>query len=175
MASGRLVLLSDDEIAHIYETSLKILQEIGIKILSKKVQSLLAESGAEVDSAHSIAKIPSSLVEEAAKKVSEEIVLRGRDPKFDLRLPAKDFPFVGLNGCSAFIRDFETGEKRRAKASDSKDFAILSDYLNGVDFFWPIVWAADMPTAVQTIRGLAVAFNNIRKHVQWQARAFVKQ
>ncbi len=71
MASGRLVLLSDDEIAHIHETSLKILQEIGIKVLSKKVQSLLAENGAEVDSAHSLANIPSSLVERAKEKVRE--------------------------------------------------------------------------------------------------------
>jgi trimethylamine--corrinoid protein Co-methyltransferase len=169
LASGRLVLLSDEEIAHIHETSLKILQEIGIKVLSKKVQSLLAENGAEIDSTHSIAKIPSSLVEEAVKKAPEEMILCGRNPKFDLKLPAKDFPFVGLNGCSAFMRDFETGEKRRTKASDLKDFAILSDYLDGVDFFWPVVWAADMPTAVQTVRGLAIAFNNIKKHVQWQA------
>jgi trimethylamine--corrinoid protein Co-methyltransferase len=169
LAFGRLVLLSDDEIASVHETSLKILQQIGIKVLSKKVQSLLAENGAEVDSVRSIVKIPSSLVEEAVKKAPEEMVLCGRDPKFDLKLPSKAFPFVGLSGCSAFMRDFETGEKRRAKASDLKDFAILSDYLDGVDFFWPIVWAADMPTTVQTVRGLAIAFNNIKKHVQWQA------
>jgi trimethylamine:corrinoid methyltransferase-like protein len=108
LASGRLVLLSDDDIAHAHETSLKILQEIRIKVLSKKVQNLLAENGAEVDSAHSITKIPSSLVEEAVKKAPEETVLRGRNPKSDLKIPAKDFPFVGLNGCSAFMRDFET-------------------------------------------------------------------
>jgi len=34
LAFGRLVLLSDDEIASVHETSLKILEEIGIKVLS---------------------------------------------------------------------------------------------------------------------------------------------
>jgi trimethylamine:corrinoid methyltransferase-like protein len=42
LAFGRLILLSDDEVVRIHETSLKILQEIGIKVLSKKVQSLHA-------------------------------------------------------------------------------------------------------------------------------------
>jgi len=85
MAFGRLALLSDDEIAGVHETSLKILHQIGIKVLSKKVQSLLAENGAEIDAANSIVRIPSSLVEEAIGKAPKEIVLCGRNPRFDLR------------------------------------------------------------------------------------------
>jgi trimethylamine:corrinoid methyltransferase-like protein len=37
------------------------------------MQNLLAENGAEVHFAHSIAKIPSSLIEEAVKKAPEEM------------------------------------------------------------------------------------------------------
>jgi len=163
------VLLSDNEIASVHETSLEILQKIGIKVLSKKVQSLLAENGAEVDAARSIVKIPSSLIEEAIKKAPKEMVLCGKDPKFDLRLPAKDFPFVATSGFSVFMRDFETGEKRMTKSSDLKDFAILSDYLPQVDFFWPIVTPTELPPPVQTVHGLAISFENTEKHVQYQA------
>jgi len=169
LASGRLIFLSDDEIASIHGTSLKILQEIGIKVVSKKVQSLLAENGAKVDVASSIVKIPSSLVEEAIKKAPKEMVLCGRNPKFDLKLPAKDFPFVATSGFSVFMRDFETGEKRMTKSSDLKDFAILSDYLNQVDFFWPIVTPTELPPPVQTVHGLVISFENTEKHVQYQA------
>ena len=49
MAFGSLNFLSDDEIARVHETSLKILQEVGIRVFSERVQSLLAEKGAEVD------------------------------------------------------------------------------------------------------------------------------
>jgi len=169
LAFGRLVLLSDNEIARVHETSLEILREIGIKVLSKKVQSLLAENGAEVDAARSIVKIPSSLVEEAIKKAPKEMVLCGRNPKFDLKLPVKDFPFVATSGFSVFMRDFKTGEKRMTKSSDLKDFAILSDYLPQVDFFWPIVTPTELPPPVQTVHGLAISFENTWKHVQYQA------
>jgi len=169
LAFGRLILLSDEEVERVHETSLKILRRIGIKVLSRKVQSLLAENGAEVDAARSIVKIPSSLVEEAIEKAPKEIVLCGRDPKFDLKLPSTDFPFVATSGFATFMRDFKTGEKRMTKASDLRDFAILSDYLDGVDFFWPIVAPTEIPPPVQTIHALAISFNNVRKHVQYQA------
>ncbi len=165
MAFGRLKLLSDDEIANIHETSLKILQEIGIKVLSRKVQSLLAENGAKVDSASSVVKIPSSLVEEAIKKAPKEIVLCGRNPKFDLKLPSKDFTFIATSGYSTFMRDLETGEKRMTKTSDLRDFAILADYLDEVDFFDSIVAPTELPPPVQTVHSLAVPFEHTEKHV----------
>jgi trimethylamine--corrinoid protein Co-methyltransferase len=165
LAFGHIVLLSDDEIATIHETSLKILQEIGIKVVSKKVQSLLAENGAEMDSTRSIVKIPSSLVEEAIKKAPKEIVLCGRDPKFNFKLPSKDFTFIATSGYATFMRDFKTGEKRMTKTSDLKDFAILADYLDGVDFFDSIVAPTELPPPVQTVHGLAVSFEHTEKHV----------
>ena len=165
MAFGRLILLSDDEVTSVHETSLKILQEIGIKVLSKKVQSLLAENGAKVDASRSIAKIPRSLVEEAVKKAPKEIVLCGRNPKFDLKLPSKDFTFIATSGYATFIRDFKTGEKRMTKTSDLRDFAILSDYLEEVDFFDSIVAPTELPPPVQTVHGLAVSFEHTEKHV----------
>jgi trimethylamine--corrinoid protein Co-methyltransferase len=161
--------LSDDEIASVHETSLKILQQIGIKVLSKKVQSLLAENGAKVDAASSIVKISRSLVEEAIRKAPKEIVLCGRNPKFDLKLPSKDFTFIATSGFATFMRDFETGEKRMTKTLDLKDFAILADYLSEVDFFWPIVAPTELPPPVQTVHGLAVSFEHTEKHVQHEA------
>jgi len=169
LAFGRLIFLTDDEIASIHETDLKILEEIGIKVLSKKVQSLLAENGAKVDVANSIVKIPNSLVEEAIRKAPKEIVLCGRNPKFDLRLPSKDFTFIATSGYATFVRDFKTGEKRMTKTSDLRDFAIIADYLDEVDFFWPIVAPTELPPPVQPIYGSAVSFELTEKHVQHEA------
>ena len=167
MASGRLVFLSDDEVAWVHETSLRILQEIGIKVLSKKVQSLLRENGAEVDASSSIVKIPSSLVEEAIKKAPKEIVLYGRDPKYDLKLPSKSFTFIATSGFATFTRDFETGEKRMTTSVDLKNFAVLADYLEGVDFFWPIVTPTELPHHIQAVQAVAISLENTAKHVQF--------
>ncbi|UCC33765.1 MAG: trimethylamine methyltransferase family protein, partial [Candidatus Bathyarchaeota archaeon] len=165
MAFGRLVLLSHDEIASVHETSLKILQQIGIRVLSRKVQRLLAENGAEIDAVSSVVRIPSSLVQEAIRKAPKEIVLCGRNPDFDLELPSKDFTFIATSGYATFMRDLETGEKRMTKASDLRDFAILADYLDAVDFFDSIVAPTDLPPPVQTVHSLAVSFECTEKHV----------
>lgn len=146
-----------------------MLREIGVKVLSRKVQNLLAESGAEIDTSNSIVKIPSSLVEEAIKKAPKEMILCGRDPKFDLKLPAKDFPFVATSGFASFTKDFETGERRMSRSSDLRNFAILGDYLDEVDFFWPIVTPTELPPPVQMVHWLAISFENTGKHVQYQA------
>ena len=168
MAFGYFTFLSEDEVASIHETSLRILKEVGIKVLSEKVRNLLAENGAKVDAARSIVKIPESLTEEAIKRAPKEMTLCGRDPEHDLKLPSKDFPFATLSGFSVFMRDFETGEKRLTKASDLREFAIIGDYLDAVDFFWPIVTPTEVAPPVQMVHGLAVAFEHTAKHVQYQ-------
>jgi trimethylamine--corrinoid protein Co-methyltransferase len=148
---------------------LRVLREIGIKIVSKKVQSLLAENGADVDVSRSTVKIPDTLVEEAISKAPQEMVLCGRNPNFDLSLPVKDLPFVATSGFSVFMRDLETGEKRMTNSSDLKDFAVLSDYLDQVDFFWPIVTPTELPPPLQRVYSLATSFENTEKHIQHEA------
>jgi len=169
MAFGRLKLLSDDEVARVHETSLNILQEVGIRVSSKRVQSLLAERGAKIDASRSIVKIPTSLVEEAVKTVPKEIKLCGRTPEFDLKLPTAGVPFVAPTGCATFMNDLETGEKRMTKASDLRDFAVLCDYISEVDFFWSVCVPTEIPSPLQYIRGFAIALNNIQKHIQFHA------
>jgi len=169
LALGHLTFLTEDEVARIHEKSLKVLQEVGLRIYSKKVQDLLAENGSEVDASSNLVKIPASLVEESIKKAPKEITLYGREPKGNIKLPSKVFPFATLSGFSVFMRDMKTGEKRATRASDLKDFAVLSDHLDAVDFFWPIVTPTEVPPPVQMVHGLAVSFENTGKHVQYQA------
>ncbi|MFB0501208.1 MAG: trimethylamine methyltransferase family protein, partial [Candidatus Bathyarchaeia archaeon] len=72
---------------------------------------------------------------------------------------------IATSGYATFMRDFKTGQKRMTKTSDLKDFAILADYLDGVDFFDSIVAPTELPPPVQTIHGLAVSFEHTEKHV----------
>ncbi len=159
-----LNFLSDDEVRRIHEASLRILKETGVRIHSEKVRKLLAERGAKVDG--TIVRIPGSLVEEAIERVPQKITLCARDSKCDLKLPAGEFPFAATSGFSPFVEDFETGERRKSTSSDLKDFAIVSDYLDTVDFFWPIVIPGEIPPPLQELYSLAISFENNRKHIQ---------
>jgi len=159
-----LTFLSESEVEQIHEASLRILKETGVRIHSEKVRKLLAERGTKVDG--TIVRIPGSLVEEAIKEAPEEITLCARDSKCDLKLPAGDFPFAATSGFSPFVDDFETGERRYSTSSDLKDFAIVSDYLDTVDFFWPIVIPGEIAPPLQELYSLAISLENNRKHIQ---------
>jgi len=159
-----LTFLSEDEVGQIHEASLQILKETGVKVLSEKVRKLLAENGAKVSG--DIVKIPSSLVTEALSKAPHEMALGAREPKCDLKIPTSGFPFAATSGFSPFIDDFRTGERRYSTAADLKDFAVASDYLDTVDFFWPIVIPGDISPQLQELYSLAISFENNRKHIQ---------
>ena len=159
-----LTFLSEGEVDQIHKASLQILKETGVRILSDKVRGLLAENGAEISG--DIVKIPSSLVAEALSRAPQKITLSAREPKCDLKLPAGEFPFAATSGFSPFVDDFSTGERRYSTSADLKDFAIISDYLDTVDFFWPIVIPGDVTPPLQELYSLAIAFENNRKHIQ---------
>ena len=159
-----LNFLSEGEVEQIHEASLRILKETGVKVLSEKVRKLLAENGAEVDG--DIVKIPRPLVEESIRRAPQEMTLCAREPKCDLKIPAGDSPFLSTSGFSPFVDDFETGERRKPTRSDLRDFAILSDYLDTLDYFWPIVIPGEIAPPLQELHALAIAFENNRKHIQ---------
>ncbi|MCK4354570.1 MAG: trimethylamine methyltransferase family protein [Dehalococcoidia bacterium] len=159
-----LTFLSEGEVERIHEASLRILKETGVKVLSEKVRRLLAENGAEVDG--DIVKIPGSLVEEAIRRAPQEMTLCAREPKCDLKIPAGDSPFLSTSGFSPFVDDFETGERRKPTRSDLRDFAIVSDYLDTLDYFWPIVIPGEVSPPLQELHALAISLENNRKHIQ---------
>jgi trimethylamine--corrinoid protein Co-methyltransferase len=47
-----------------------------------------------------------------------------------------------------------------------KDFAIIGDYLDTVDYFWPIVIPGELPPPLQELHAFAIALENNRKHIQ---------
>ncbi|GAH80941.1 unnamed protein product, partial [marine sediment metagenome] len=100
------------------------------------------------------------------KEPPEKITLSAREPKCDLGIPSKDSPFLGTSGFSPFVIDFETGERRKSTSSDLKDFALIGDYLDIVDYFWPSVAPGELPSPLQELHALVISLENIRKHVQ---------
>jgi trimethylamine--corrinoid protein Co-methyltransferase len=165
MAVLGLKFLGKEEEELVHEQSLECLAKIGVLIHSDKVLKLLADAGVEVDPKKKIAKIPERVVNEAIKNAPKEITLGARDRKQDLRLPVTRYPFVSTGGVTLFMTDFETGERRKATRKDLADFAKLSDALDPVDAFWPIVTTSDVPAHSQFVHELWVSLQNTTKHI----------
>lgn len=159
-----LNFLTDSEIEDIHKASLRILEKTGVKIHSEAVRKLLASNGAKVKS--KVIRIPPSLVEKAIKKAPRNIPLSAREPKFDLTIPSGTFPFISPVGFPSLVEDFDTGKNRKSLSSDLKDFALISDYLDTVDYFWPVVMPGDKLPALQEFYSLLISLQTTGKHIQ---------
>lgn len=140
--NGQLAILSREEIEWIHQTSLEILQEIGVKMENNSLLKMLADTGAEVDSEQQIVRIPPAMVEEALENAPSKVVLYGRDGKPDLHLEGQKV-YTGTGGTAVNIFDLEDGERRPSQARDVGLTARLVDNLEHIDFFVVPVYPDD--------------------------------
>ncbi|MEM0343711.1 MAG: trimethylamine methyltransferase family protein [Thermoplasmata archaeon] len=165
MAVLRLGFMDRGEEDIIHAKSIECLEKLGVLVHSERVLRMLDEAGAHVDLKRRTARIPENLVNDAIRKAPKSIVLAGRDPGRDLRIPVNRYPFVSTGGVTVFMTDLETGERRKATSKDLADFARLTDALDAVEAFWPIVTTSEVPPHAQFANELWVSLQNTTKHI----------
>ena len=153
----------EEDVIHV--KSIECLEKLGVVVRSQSVLKMLQGAGAEVDLRRQTAKIPEKLVVDAVKKAPKSITLGARDTKRDLTIPVQRFPFVSTGGVTVFMTDFETGKRRKATGKDLADFARLTDAMDPVDAFWPIVTTSDVPAHAQFANELWISLRNTTKHI----------
>ncbi len=166
MAKAKTVFLNQQEMDLIHAQSIKSLQEIGIKVLSKPVLEMLEKNGASVDYNALVAKIPEKMVNQALESVQKEFTLCARDPKHDLKVPTKTYPWMTTNGLAIFVNDYETGEYRDSTRKDIAAFTRLGDAVDSIDFLWTALTAKDVTPLAHGPHELWITMQNTTKHVQ---------
>jgi trimethylamine--corrinoid protein Co-methyltransferase len=111
----RRQVLTEAEINSVRQSSLTVLEEVGILIEHPRALSLLAEAGAAIDPDSHRARIPAALVEKSAQAVPSEFVVRGQHPSKDIvvghQSPPRGRPVMSLD----WIVDH--GKKRRREVT----------------------------------------------------------
>ena len=166
MAKAKTVFLNQQEMDLIHAQSIKSLQEIGIKVHSKPVLEILEKNGASVDYKAMVAKIPEKMVNQALESVQKEFTLCARDPKHDLKVPTKKYPWMTTNGLAVFVKDYNTGEYRDSTRKDIAAFTRLADAVDSADFLWTALTAKDVTPFAHGPHELWVTMQNMTKHVQ---------
>jgi trimethylamine--corrinoid protein Co-methyltransferase len=166
MAKAKTVFLNQQEMDLIHAQSIKSLQEIGIKVYSKLVLEILEKNGASVDYNAVVAKIPEKMVNQALESVQKEFTLCARDPKRDLKVPTKTYPWMTTSGLAVFVSDYETGEYRDSTRKDIAAFTRLGDAVDSADFLWTALTAKDVTPLAHGPHELWVTMQNTTKHVQ---------
>jgi trimethylamine--corrinoid protein Co-methyltransferase len=163
-AGGQLELLTTEEVETIHASSLRILEEIGVKVPLAEALDIYTAGGALVDRDSAVVRIPASLVEQVLSRAPSEILLCGRDEANDLQLAGKNV-FAGTGGAEVKVLDLDTGQLRQAVLKDVADIARLVDALEHIDYYIRPVEAQDVPLQKLDLNKYYAALCNTTKHV----------
>jgi trimethylamine--corrinoid protein Co-methyltransferase len=167
MRSGRLRYLNRDQVEQIHFASLEILKKVGLRCKSKRILEVFEKGGADVRD--ETIRIPEHLVNVAVRSAPKQILLCGRNSKYDILLEHNRIYF-GMGGTpTPFIRDLDNGEFRRPTKKDFADSTRLGDALPNMSFIMGIAGAFDVPYQVEYEHEWEALFNNTEKPIVYSA------
>jgi trimethylamine--corrinoid protein Co-methyltransferase len=167
------VLLKED-LEAIHQATLEVLEKTGFKVNSQKCLKILEEGGCEVDYKSQTALIPPCLVEEALRKNRKNIRLCARNPKYNVDLDQRHV-YITTDGTGTQTIDMEAGERRASTKEDIAKSAIISDAIDKVDIYWPMVSAQDYPAQIRHLHDLEASLANTEKHVTFETTMSPKE
>jgi trimethylamine--corrinoid protein Co-methyltransferase len=169
MSVGRISILSKEDVELVHAETLGILEKPGLIVQSGDALKILEEGGAKVDWVTKRASLPEGLVAETVRRLPKRIRLCSRDGRHDMEAPRIGPPFMATNGTAVYMTDLSTGERRPTMGRDLRDFMVVADAMESLDYVWPIVTAHDGPEDAHGLNELAIALQSTTKHVQGEA------
>lgn len=135
--------LSDSDMVQIYGTALRLLSELGMGEVPKRLWDDLLAAGAE-DLGGARIGLPRALVEQCIDTAPKTFTLHARDPERSIEVGG-DKVYFGTGGAAVNTLDMETGLYRPSTLADLHDFARLQDKLENVAWFTRCCVATDVP------------------------------
>jgi trimethylamine--corrinoid protein Co-methyltransferase len=169
MAVAQISILSKNDIDLVHQKTLSILEDPGVRVNSEKALAVLEQGGAKVDRRTMRASIPESLVKETVRSLPKTVKLCARNPRQDMVAPRVGPPYMATNGTAVYMTDLASGERRTTIGNDLRDFMVLCDAMEPLDYVWPIVTAHDAPDRTHALSELTISLLNTTKHVQGEA------
>ncbi len=123
-------ILCADQIEAIHLTSLRILEEIGVELMSSSARSALRAVGAQVDETTGNVRLDRASIERALATTPASFTLTSRNPAKQLTLGGSNIAF-GLVAGPPFVHDCERG-RRSGNFRDYCDFIRLAQYFNTI-------------------------------------------
>jgi len=146
MKLNKLKVLSQDEIEKIHHKTLKLLEDVGVKVESEEARSLLLDNGAILDSEkRNYIKFPEELVLEQLKEVPDKFSLWGSDGsyKVDISTDTVNFATVGTP-VKIYDPDNKKGVSKSVLDDTIKQIRIV-DSLKNIVASHIDVWPNDIP------------------------------
>ncbi len=136
-----------DQIASIHATSLRVLEDLGVKVLLPEARAILKSGGALVDEDSLMVRIGREMVEQALSTCPTAFQGRAGDPSRDVTFAQGALNFVA--GCGApNVTDTVRG-RRAGSLADFSDLVRLTQHFDVLHMNGPFVEAQDIAPALR--------------------------
>ncbi len=123
-------ILTSEQLQLIHENSMRILSDIGIKVLDARSREYLREAGAEVDDNTEMVQFERGLVMELVDQAPSIVKLHARNSNYDVTLGGNEIIFSSVM-CPPFANDLDRG-RRAGTYEEMCEYVKLAHSINAV-------------------------------------------
>ncbi|MGM0688658.1 MAG: trimethylamine methyltransferase family protein [Bacillota bacterium] len=157
-----LNIMTEDQLERLHNSTLYILERVGVKVFEPESLSLLSAAGAKV--AGNLAKIPAWMVQEALQTAPKVVSLTARDDS-KVMILEKGHIYYGSGSEVPFTIDLESGERRKVLRTDVCNSSRLTDTLDNIDFVMSLGLISDVPVDTSDLYQFEAMLTNTTKPV----------
>lgn len=140
---GAYAPLEPADLRSIYLTALRLLSDLGMGDVPKRLQTDLLASGAQIQENGRVT-FPAALVEDAISSAAKMFTFHGRDESRSIEVGGEKVYF-GTGGAAVQTLDLDSGIYRPSTLADLHDFTRIQDTLANVSWYTRCCVATDVP------------------------------
>lgn len=140
-------IYSDDQIEQIHQTALKVLEELGVKVLLPEARRLLRGGGVDIDESSMIARFDRGVVQEAISSAPGQVKLLGADDEASPVWGGRHVTWCSVGG-PPHISDLDEG-KRPGTLEACESIIKLGEHYDVIHVQSPNVEPQDVPPEVR--------------------------
>ncbi len=166
----RFELLSQEGREAVHQATLEVLAEVGVKVAGDEAHEVLAQAGCAVDTATSMVRFPSRVVEDAVASAPGKILLASRDGEHDYLMGGRVVGYTNF-GEGTKVVDPESGELRDSTLEDLAQSARLCDAMEMTNTYERALTPGGAPEHAHDIYVLDTCMRNTTKHIHMGANS----
>ncbi len=154
-------MFSDDQVEAIHDTSLTILEDIGLRVLGDEARDILRVAGADVDHAGRHVRFDRGLVLEAIDKAPERVTLHARNPDRRFDVGTNHVAFATVGG-PPNVSDLDHGRRPGTLAAFA-DLMRLAQHHDIIHLLGPAIEPMDLAPAFRHLESTRVMMTETDK------------
>ncbi len=159
-------VLTDEQIEKIHQTSLAILERVGVHVPHAEMLGRFADAGASVDHAAQRVRIPAEMVMRLVAGTGKHFTLYGRDLTKTAAFGHGTRNFNSIAGEASWV-DVPGGDRRYATLSDAALAARLGDALDGITLVGAMSDPHELPVAYRCVEVMATLLAQTTKPIHF--------